>query len=404
MVRHGGVALVALAVAFSAFGEVVRLSDGRLALGFDSESSYALTEIGNVPRQVQFLGPEPTPAGRERGLWKIVLRAPDGTTAEVYPADAANTEASVDDNELLLVWSGISATEVESDLNVRATVRVVPGTGRSEWRLEVSGRSGGAIWEVEFPRVRGMAGMTDDQIAVPQYLGRLVRSPARQRLLYRLAYPQPASMQYFAYWGTPDAREPVLPDVSEGIAETGWAPDRSDAAGLYWAAEDGAGWFKQFNLATHPDSGEFEWSITHYPGLASWPLDASGFPSDVSYRVPYPVVITAFTGDYHEAAALYRDWASGQVWCRRGPLASLPEVPPAPGSDALALWTPAWFRTIGFWAKFYHEPAKILPEWAAYRQWLRVPMASHYYRYNIARFDDNYPEALPGDPFPTSTA
>jgi hypothetical protein len=26
-------------------------------------------------------------------------------------------------------------------------------------------------------------------------------------------------------------------------------------------------------------------------------------------------------------------------------------------------------------------------------------MASHYYRYNIARFDDNYPEALPGDPY-----
>jgi hypothetical protein len=377
----------------------VSLSNKHLRLSLDSEDGYALTGLAATTHAVEFLAGRPARVEQDRSPWLIWVRDASGQQVQLTSADAAAADHKVAAERLTVTWTGVRSAVGRTDLAVTMTVRLPADSAKSYWDIEVKGRATGALWQVDFPRVFGIRSLGDDQMCVPQYWGRLIRDPTRNPVRYSVNYPQPASMQFLAYWGTEDQREPELPKVDRGVVETGWAPDRSDAVGLYWATEDANGYLKRFAVDSQTAPGQLAWHIEHIPGLPTWPLPAHREPQPVSYSPDYDTVIAPFTGDYHEAAALYRDWAKKQVWCQRGTADEWPDAAPPDGSDALARWTPKWFREVGFWAKSYHEPAKVLPEWAAYRKWLRVPMASHYYRYNIAKFDDNYPEHLPPDPY-----
>ncbi|MDX9981806.1 MAG: DUF6259 domain-containing protein, partial [Lentisphaeria bacterium] len=338
-------------------------------------------------------GPNLLAATADAGLWRLVLRRADGTQATLDPAQAESVSVRADGDGLRLAWRGVRAPGQPDALAVIVKVRA-GASGKSEWQLDVHGRIAGALWSVEFPRVCGIRSLGASRLAVPLYLGRVVTNPAVNNYSLSLGYPQPASMQAFAYWTLPGDGVPA----ESPEAETGWLPDESGAEGLYLAAEDGAGHYKQFVVKADRTAGTLSWWVEHIPGLATWPLPADGEPQRVHYETPYPVVLAAYQGDMQEGAALYRDWAKDQVWCQRGKLETWPDKV-KPGSEEEARWTPPWFRDLACWLKFYHEPAKILPEFAAYQEWLNVPMASHWYRYNIAKFDDNYNEMLPGDPY-----
>ena len=379
--------------------EVVSLANNYLRLSLDSDDGYALSGCAEATRAVDFVTGRPAGVKQDRSPWMIWVRDASGQQVQLTSADAAGVDHKVEAERLTVTWTGVKSEVGQADLDVTMTIRLPAASAKTYWDLDVRGRATGVLWQVDFPRVFGLRSLGDDQMCVPQYWGRLIRDPTRNPVRYSVNYPQPASMQFLAYWGTEDQREPELATAERGVVETGWSPDRSDAVGLYWATEDANGYLKRFAVDSQTVPGQLSWHVEHLPGLATWPLPAHREPQPVSYSPEYDTVIAPFTGDYHEAAALYRDWAKKQVWCQRGTADEWPDTAPADGSDDLARWTPEWFREIGFWAKFYHEPAKVLPEWAAYRKWLRVPMASHYYRYNIAKFDDNYPEHLPPDPY-----
>lgn len=358
--------------------------DTRLAV---DEGTGQLTELRRGD------GPNLLSATGDAGLWRLVIRRADGTQATLDPAQAESFSVQPDGSGLRLAWRGVRAPGQPDALAVTATVRA-GASGKSEWRLDVEGRIAGALWSVEFPRVCGIRSLGASRLAVPLYLGRVATNPAVNNYSLSLGYPQPASMQAFAYWTLPGDGAPA----ESPEAETGWLPDESAAEGLYLAAEDGTGHYKQFVVKADRAAGTLSWWVEHIPGLATWPLPTDGEPQRVRYETPYPVVIAAYQGDMQEGAGLYRDWAKDQVWCQRGKLETWPGKV-KPGSEEEARWTPPWFRELACWLKFYHEPAKILPEFAAYQEWLHVPMASHWYRYNIAKFDDNYNEMLPGDPY-----
>jgi hypothetical protein len=378
-------------------GVEVSLVNESMEMVFDLEAQGGLCGLRNIPCDTVFLPPlgESAP---NRSPWLLVLRAADGGFRELTARDATRLTHRLSGRTLELAWTGVRAPGLDGELSVTVQVLLVPSEGKSRWEIAVEGSLEGALWDVQFPRLLGLKGPSDDELALPLYLGRLVRDPIGAKTQVLLDYPQPASMQWLAYWGTPTPRLPALSaPVAGTVTESGWRPDLSAAAGLYLAAEDGDGWHKRFAVDTRTVPGRLSWWVHHLPPLDQWPITPGQHP--VSYVLPYPVVLTAFRGDYHEAAAIYRDWARRKAWCRRGTAESWPQQAPAPGTADEALWVPLWFRQIGFWAKFYHEPAKVVPEWAAYKKWLRVPLASHYYRYTIARFDDDYPEPLPADPY-----
>lgn len=396
MIKHGigGVLLFAV---LPLMAETVRVEDARTALAFDSGRNYLLQELRDKTLKVDHIGAAALDPSVHT-LWEITLRNRDGVTERLTPAQAAGASHRLEAGALSIRWTGIKGTRIPSDLSFTLTV-TLRGDGAAAWTFRVGGAAAGALWEVTCPRVFAVRDRGDDWLTVPFYLGRLVRDPVKQKQSFDVNYPQSGSMQFFSYWGTPEARSPASsPDTGED-GETGWRPEQSDAAGLYWLAEDPDGYLKQLRAETRSVPGHLSFQAIYIPGLPAWPIPDGAGLRPVDYASPYPVVVRTFTGDYHEAAALYQAWAYRQKWCSAGPLPDALDEPAGGGPDALSRRKPGWFRGIGFWAKFYFEPAKVLPEWAAYREWLRVPVASHYYRYNIARFDDNYPEHLPGDPY-----
>ena len=395
----GRLVLAALAFGLCTRAEEVQLSNTRLTIGLDRDDRYAVSALVDRAANRDFVLPRPEGVDQDRSPWLIRLRSDDGRESVCSAADAGVASHTATDGRLTITWGQIKNRDCACDLTVTVTIRLPTGDVKSYWSISVRGKGACSLWQVDFPRVFGVTGLGDDQMCVPQYWGRLWRNPTRQRKTVRLVYPQPASMQFVAFWGTSDRREPALPTVDEGVVATGWSPDRRDASGLYWAAEDGAGYLKHFVVETASVPGQLAWHVENIPSLDGWPQEQTNPARSFEYASPYDVAVAVFTGDYHEAARLYQDWAAKQVWCQRGPADEWPDATPPPSGEGLVQWIPTWFRRIAFWAKFYHEPAKVLPEWGAYRQWLRVPAASHYYRYNISRFDDNYPEHLPADPY-----
>ncbi|MEW6359092.1 MAG: DUF6259 domain-containing protein [Planctomycetota bacterium] len=374
------------------------LSNERLAVSLDPRDGYAVTQIGNRACGVNFIAPRPDGTEEDRSLWLLHVRDAKGVVHRVGPANAREVAEQRERDGVAITWKGVAGAEAKTDLAVIVRVSLPPDSIKSYWTIEVAGTATGALWQVDFPRIHGIRSIGDDEMSLPQFWGRLVRDPTNHCRNLALNYPQPASMQFLSYWGTPDMRSPSLETDADHTNETGWAPDRSDAAGLYLAAEDGKIYFKRFGVGRQNIPGQMSWRIENLPPIEGWPIQP-GQQRTIAYKTPYPIAVGVFRGDYHEAAAIYLEWAKGQVWCRRGTADAWPTDLPAPDSDELMMWTPPWFREIGFWAKYYHEPAKIVPEWAAYRKWLRVPMASHYYRYHITAFNDNDPEHLPPDPY-----
>ncbi len=330
-----------------AVAKPVELSNQHMTIRLDPDDGYAISGIVNRAHEIDFIEPRPEGVEQDRSPWLLWVRGPQ-VSHQLTAADAAEATHSLDGDTLTVTWRGIAGDVVPGDLTVTATIRLPDGSRRAYLHAEVSGSVQGYLWQLDFPRVFGVRDFPDCQMALPYYWGRLVRKPMQLGRAASLVYPEPASMQWFAYWGAGDDRDPPFAEAAGRNPESGWSP-----------AE----------------------------------------PVEVAYSMPYEAVIAVFTGDWHEAGQIYLDWAEGQVWAQRGTVDDWRADTPAPGSDRLARWTPPWFRDIGFWAKFYHEPAKILPEWAAYRRWLGVPVASHWYRYNIASFNDNDPEHLPPDPY-----
>ncbi|MBT7303256.1 MAG: hypothetical protein HN849_27250, partial [Victivallales bacterium] len=376
---------LAFAVAVSAHGATLRT--GQVVLSVDDADGH-LTELRRPD------GPNLLSKTEDNGLWQLTLRRADGTSVKLEPKHARSSVAKATRNGLRLRWTDVQLDGQPDQLDVEVTAKAT-GSGKTEWRIEVNGKGSGALWKVDFPRVCGLRSLGTSRLAVPLYLGRVVTNPAVNGYTLTLGYPQPASMQCFAFW-THDQGD-GKPAASSGD-ETGWLPDESAAEGLYLAAEDGQGYLKQFTTKADRQNATLNWWVEQIPSVKTWPLPKDAKLRRMRYQSPYPVVLAPYVGDMHEAAVLYRDWAKEQVWCQRGKQEDWPDEV-KPGSKNEALWTPPWFRKIACWLKYYHEPAKILPEFAAYQEWLNVPMASHWYRFNISKFDDNYNEMLPGDPY-----
>ncbi|MBM4079691.1 MAG: hypothetical protein FJ278_08320, partial [Planctomycetes bacterium] len=381
-----------------AWPQTVELSNEHMVLRFDPSDGYALCSLVNRAHGTDFIAPRPKGIEQNRSPWSLHVV---GTKAKrsLTAMDARQAAHGLQGDTLTITWSGVGTEAVPGDLTVAATIRLPKGSPKAYFRAKVTGRTQGRLWQLDFPRVFGIRDFPDCQMSLPWYWGRLVRQPMQLGRRASLVYPEPASMQWFSFWGVEDKRHPPLAVEDGRDSETGWSPDYSDACGLYWASEDGDLHIKRFAWDPTLGGDQLAWHIENIPSLPAWPVPQPADPVSVGYEMPYENVIAVFSGDWHEAGRIYLEWARNQEWTRRGTADQWPRQRPDPGSEALMRWVPPWFREIGFWAKFYHEPAKILPEWAAYREWLRVPMASHWYRYNIAAFNDNDPEHLPPDPY-----
>jgi hypothetical protein len=137
----------------------------------------------------------------------------------------------------------------------------------------------------------------------------------------------------------------------------------SKGPGLYLSTHDSHGYPKVHYATSRPAKGILNFSYGMFP-------DDSARPG-LGYTQPYPHVIGTFDGDWYDAATIYRDWATKQVWCARGTLAQRRDVPD-------------WVKHIVAWVRLDSKGAP-LSHWAdslkQYRDELDGILAVQWYRW-----------------------
>jgi hypothetical protein len=270
--------------------------------------------------------------------------------------------------QLTLNWDALSTNEEDNILSVQAKVSADAGSPYLRWHITVDNRSSRrGVWQVDFPRLASIMPMGDPAqtgLFLPWGQGRVVENPFALETRFEGQYPAPsAPMQYSAVYGP--------------------------TGGLFLATHDGNMFMKQFVHECRKNTGTMTYFLRNLPENRG---DAR-----VGYRMPYDFVLTAFAGDWFEAARLYREWAIKQRWCAKGPLASRDDVP-------------LWFKQLTFWT--------IQWEQTAYANWeelkprigdkdqtvvdvetiaatMGVPYATHFHGWHKNTFDERVPEYFP---------
>lgn len=387
------IALLCLCAVLKVSGETrVELRNDQVAFQFDAQAGLGLTGIRDLVTGRELVN-STTQAVPGATLWRLQLFQGAEMPLSVSNLSVSQTQHCLTRDGsrqmLVLTWNNIALGESRNALMVRVMVELEDGALLARWRLEAVAQPPWRVWGSTFPCVHGIRDLGDDYLAVPSYMGRIIHDPVKRLTPIRLNYPGKWSMQFVAAWGSEELTMPPPPPVSRGFRVHGWVRGPAkDEAGVFMMCEDPDGWHKTLALTSAGSEG-YGWEVEHFPALPDWPAPVAADP--VNYRVPYPVVLGVFNGTAESACDIYRGWALQQAWARRGPISR--PVGPA--------WThvPEYVRDTAFWGKFYYGPAKVAPELASYREYLRVPMMTHYYRYYVSQFDDNNPEYSPTDPY-----
>ena len=221
---------------------------------------------------------------------------------------------------LCLSWVGFQNGPDNLDVSVAIGVTMTGNSPLSRWSLAITNRSSMAIQEVQFPSVNGVGQISADAdadfLAYPSLSGLLFQNPLHNFTVpnggwgWEQFYPSfYGNMQFMAYYGT------------------------NPAMGLYMASMD-TNANSKFLQAARPDANWLSLTITHRPEIVSSP----GWSMSVNS------VVGLFSGDWYDAAIIYRNWALAQPWAAQGPVSSRTDLP-------------AWLTRIGLreWVYTYPE-------------------------------------------------
>ena len=311
-------------------GDFVRIGNEFLELGitFGNETGGGIYSIVDKGSGVDFIkrknavGP----------LYALYYWSEDTNRGEAMlgrNAVSVTREKRVDTNcaWLNMTWWGLSSTEEEKlfDVTVDVAISVPSGSKLSYWYFDVDSREDVAIEQVSFPLIYGVGQISDvqsgDYLVVPQGPGILCKNPAINfkpdvgagGVYYPSAF---CNMQFIAYYAT--------------------APN----TGLYFANYDPTGAFVKTFAAVKRD-GCLLLSNDHVPE----------FTPQIKLKLPYPVVIGIFQGDWWDVAQLYKGWALSQEWTAQGTIAQRSDIPPWIKNTGIAadVFTRFWCRDSHSW-------------------------------------------------------
>jgi hypothetical protein len=233
----------------------------------------------------------------------------------------ANLEYTYSINEtgatLNLYWSNLSSTHEERkfDVNVHVEIYIPSNSSFTHWQIEFENKDNVTIENMAFPIIVGMDQISDeedgDYLVLPSWSGILFKNPIKNMKKGRSIgadYPSGfLNMQFIAYYSS------------------------NPRSGLYLANYDETGaYLKRFSFSSSPIDNNIWLVNTHVISL-------SGNQSRVS--LPYRVVLGIFSGDWYDAAQIYKEWASKQWWAR--------------GNLTIGKDTPIWLKKSGVIMDFF---------------------------------------------------
>jgi hypothetical protein len=262
----------------------------------EATAGYGIKSLENTISEPVSFG---SPIGAKTDFWRLVFTLNEGSNQfnrvsldNRSPCRERRVQRMAEG--LMFYWLGLSVPGGESGaVDVRAEVKLV-GRAESEWNLSVVNRdSRWALFETQYPCIPQVVPDGEADILVPgrNLGGRLVKRYNSRK-------------EWRSSWGYPGLYPMVMGFMRKG-------------AGLYVAAHDPEARIKTLSLS--PGCNLFFRTVVENAGV---PVKAAEGPR-------YPVVISAFRGDWWQVARRYRTWALGQRWCSRGPIVSRPDYPKA---------------------------------------------------------------------------
>jgi hypothetical protein len=308
--------------------------EGTITIESDDWSAQ-LTEAGALASLVHKpSGQRLVTGAAEDAVYEITLVGDDGT----------RTVTSHDADDVTSTGDGTERTFTHSHGPMRVTCTVgKTNDGFLAFTAEVTNPGQEAVTAIRYPILRtpiqlGEAS-EDDAILLPAFDGGIVENPKVAVPAggggYEGAYPGPLSCQVMAYY--------------------------DETAGLYLGIHDPDGYPKRVRLATDVD---FTFAFQHLSPI---------LPGD-DVKLTYPVVIGTFVGDWHDAAAIYRDWSRKQPWCAK-PLSAPGKTPDWVARGALVTsFDPRRFRDLerlrehlGRFTHLYSAP--LIPNNRGWERW-----------------------------------
>ena len=347
------------------------LENDHLQVAFSRRDGH-LRRFADRDAQWNHIAGHPTSAG----LWKLDLLQ-DGRQIDLTPAEAKQfrLEQGQERCSVRLSWNDFRG-KVSPQLTVVVEARLEPDRPMSYWRITIANLRGMVLDKVHFPELPAIRPQADEYLAVPVWMGQLIRKPrslladsAGKGKRMEWDYPGQTSLQCLALY-------------------------RRNGPGLYFSCDDTACNRKSFAL-WRTDSGQVNYEMVHLAekqavGQASrLPRGAAAgetptpLPEELpdTYTLPYQAIIGGFTGDWFTAAEQYRSWATNQVWARESRLAS--------GQ------TPQWAVDTGMWVWNRGRSAGVLDPAIALQNELGLPVSVFWHWWHGCAYDTGFPEYLP---------
>ena len=261
---------------------------------------------------------------------------------------------------LHLLWKGLCVRDSKGALTVEVTAALRAGDPLSHWRIDVRNRGRRyGIERVRFPNLHlaPIGEAKENVFAYPKWRGGLCEDPfngpaglGENYHTKGAYYPYYVNMQFYALY------------------------NRQTSKGIYLGTFDPKPHMMHFRIANSPS--HLLWSAGHFPANITF--------ADEDYKLPYDCVVGPFQGDWYDACQIYRNWATRQTWCRKGPLAKRDDVPTWYKQAPLVFYTQMADSAQGT----HSQDKNLIIAADHFKEWLRwvgVKLPIHWYAWH--RFD-----------------
>lgn len=248
-------------------------------------------------------------------LWSVELR--DLTSGSHVTVDERSTDYAVSRSlvssqtgkMLIITWNNSSAPVKK----VILSISLKENSTFSDWKIQVDASgSSYSVFKVNFPRVslHDIGGSASDDYAVvptAKIMGERRKSPQLNSVSVFGDYPGGAmSMQFYTFY------------------------DEQSNTGLYFATHDKDQYLKTLSLENQTSLQATTFSASHF---------STSSLTSPRYTSPYAVTIGPYTGDWYDAAHIYKSWiiTSNVSWLPESLLIDNPHIPSVFKNNSLFL-------------------------------------------------------------------
>ncbi len=319
-------------------GEMILFTSGKLNLGFEMVGKkLAFTELSDE-KGTNWLNGRVEPSV----LWSMGFNGPNEERIDITSAEVDVVTAKFGEDDIRFTWNAPLGDKAAA---VTMTIRAKLDSPLSFWSLQAKLPAGWKVNRADYPIVPNVRFRKGLKFAAPCGWG--LEYDVKSGVHYQGTYPScAAAMQFMAFY--------------------------TGGSGVYIGAHDAQGNHKVLTLNT--DASGAKAFFTNWPAI-------SAAADGGTYKLPYEAVVGVFSGDYYQAAQIYREFTFKTPWGKAGPVSKRP--------------IPQWVKDNDLWLRPHYGPEQNVPVVKQALKYFDVPTSLHWYQWHKIPYDTLYPEYFP---------